>query len=83
MGSVYKAVSHMEDINTHWQAANVGRQILSDLTPSGWARDQQSLPVTWIHEASGATCRDFPLMVELSVRIYATKCIDRSTVLSI
>jgi len=80
MGGVSKTVLHLEGIISHWQAATVGRQILSALTPSGWARDQQSLPVKWIHKASGVTCPEFPLVVELCVHIFAVAHIDRYTV---
>ena len=60
--------------------ATVGRHFLSALVPPGWARNQHSLPVNWIHKASGATCPEFSLVMELSVRIFAVAHIDRYAV---
>jgi len=80
MGGVSKTVLQLEGNISHQGAATVGRQILSALVPPGWARDQQSLLVNWIRKASGATCPEFPLVMELSVRIFAVAHIDRYTV---
>jgi len=80
MGGVSKTVLQLEGNISHRGAATVGRQILSALVPPGWTRNQQSLPVNWIHKASGATCPEFPLVMELSVRIFAVAHIDRYTV---
>ena len=78
--SRYVTVLQLEGNISHRGDATVGRQILSDLVPPGWALDQQSLPVKWIHKTSGATCPEFPFVMELSVRIFAVAHIDRYTV---
>jgi len=80
MKGVSKTVLQLEGNISHQGYATVGRHFLSALVPPGWARNQQSLTVNWIHKASGATCPEFPLVMELSVRIFAAAHIDRYAV---
>ena len=61
MKGVSKTVLQLEGNISHQGYATVGRHFLSALVPPGWARNQQSLTVNWIHKPREQRAQSSPL----------------------